>query len=112
MNYKKGAVWIDTIYGEPGDEIHFNGIYGRPVNNLTDAFAIALALDISRFEVVGQSYIVFTEPHIGEVWHGDNWMLNIGGRNISGTTIIGAKLCGSLTGEGAIFKNCVSIPQG
>ena len=95
--YDGAQVWINTVNGTAGTEVHVNGVADNPVNTIADAITIGNSVGLSRFNSSPDSVITFTEPHNEEIWMGSGWTLNLGGQDISQTHI---NHCNEVSGVG------------
>lgn len=105
--YENASVWVDSVNGTPGTLSNVVGTSTRPVDNMSDAKAIAVAQNLKSIVVLPGSSVTLTES-----W--DSYLINctgasvaLGGQSISGAIFIGGDISG--TGIGAnlqTFVNC------
>lgn len=106
--YDGGRIWIDTINGAAGSEDYVNGTVDNPVNNIADAATLSTSLGINRFDISPASVITLATDFVNYIFSGENWTLNLGGQDMSGSVIHGATLNGICTGAIAPdFSHCV-----
>lgn len=106
--YEGGAIWIDTVNGNPGTTDYESGTVFNPVDTLADANILAASLGISRFRMAPGSSIAFVASQQNQEFLGVGWTLALGGQNIANTSISGAVVSGIGTGVGRqYFINCL-----
>jgi len=98
IGYQDGAIWIDTVNGASGTTLGENGTVNNPVDNITDAIALAVAIGISRMRVASGSSVTLLAALDGYEIYNSNWTLALGGQSISNSCIIGASVTGIATG--------------
>lgn len=98
IGYQDGAVWIDTANGASGAVVGENGTVNNPVDNITQALALAVAIGITRLRVASGSSITLVAEMEGYEVYNCNWTLVLNGQSISDSCIIGADVTGIATG--------------
>lgn len=108
VGYENGSIWIDTVNGTSGTELYVNGTADNPVDTLTDAITISNNLGIKRFFIAQNSTLQFTETMNGYFLDGIDYTLDLNGQQVDGTTITGAVVFGTATGNGGslLFERC------
>jgi hypothetical protein len=77
-------IWIDTLIagdggsGTPGQVVGINGLQSNPVDNITDARALAGALGIRAFRVMGS--IALDQDYFN--WRFESWTLGTGTKGL------------------------------
>lgn len=106
--YENGSVWIDTVGGAAGTENYENGTSSNPVNTLTDAKVIALALGIKRFTILNGSSITLDSDLSDHAFFGEAWTLALGNEILDGIYVRGATVSGLMAGTGTfqVFEKC------
>ncbi len=108
QGYDNGQIWVDTVNGTAGTVDFENGTVENSVKSITDAKIIATSVGLSDFHIINGSTIVLGESTVNESYFGDNWILDLGGRDIKGAYFSGADISGvgtSLGGE-CHFEGC------
>lgn len=98
IGYEGGAIWIDTVNGVAGTTVGENGTVNNPVDSITDALALAVAIGITRLRVASGSSITLVAALEGYEIYNFNWTLALGGQSVSGSCIGGAAVSGICTG--------------
>lgn len=98
IGYAGGAIWIDTVNGAAGSVVGENGTVNNPVDNITDALALAVAIGITRMRVASGSTITLLAATEGYEIFNANWTLVLNSQSVSGSCIIGASVSGICTG--------------
>lgn len=113
-NTYRDGVTVDTANGTTGTDIGDYGIPQRPVDNLSDAYAIATnaRLNFNTFYMTsGSSVTLDASDYTNWVFKGapSLWTVALGGRTLTGTAISSARVSGELvnTGNRARFYDCV-----
>ncbi len=98
IGYEGGAIWIDTVNGVAGIVVGENGTVNNPVDSITDALVLAVAIGIVRLRVASGSSITLIAALEGYEIFNSNWTLALGGQSISKSCISGASVSGICTG--------------
>lgn len=98
IGYQDGAIWVDTVGGVGGTTVGEHGTVNNPVNNITDALALAVATKRVRIRVASGSTITLLAAVEGYEIYNANWTLVLNGKSISGSCILGAEVSGIATG--------------
>jgi hypothetical protein len=99
-------VFIDTVGGVPGTVVGVNGTPNNPVNNWTDAKAIAVALGVKQFRFRPDSEITLNSSAQNFVFYGAA-LIHLGGQDISDSLFVGSELIdGVSSGNDARFDSC------
>lgn len=107
VGYEGGAIWIDTVGGVAGTTVGENGTVNNPVDNITDALALAVATKRVRLRVASGSTITLLAALEGYEIYNANWSLVLNGQSISNSCVIGADVSGIATGASPPkFINC------
>lgn len=107
IGYQDGAIWIDTVNGVAGSVVGENGTVNNPVDNITDALSLAVAIGITRMRVASGSTVTLLAATEGYEIFNANWTLVLNGQSISGSCISGAAASGISTGASQPqFINC------
>lgn len=98
--YSGGFVFVNTISGTSGTEPFVNGVEVKPVDNITDALAIAnnVAVNSKQLKVLGASSIQLLAALEGFLIEGHGWSLDMNGQSVSGSHIAEADVSGIATG--------------
>ncbi len=113
--YEGGCIFVDTVLGSSGTTNFESGTNLNPLDNMTDANTIAVALSLSRFCIGSGSDITLVAAQNTQDFLGNNWILRMGGQSLSSTGIEGAEVHGICTGAlPPEFLNChmqsITIP--
>jgi hypothetical protein len=109
VGYANGEVWIDTVAGTAGTESFVNGVADNPVLTLADALTIATANKLTNFNIANGNTITLAGATTNKRFEGHEWILALGGQNISGTNFEGANaVTGTSSGTTDVqFEDCV-----
>ena len=109
VGYASGEVWIDTVSGVAGTESFVNGVADNPVLTLADALTIATANKLTNFNVANGNTITLASTTSNKRFEGHEWILALGGQDISGTNFEGANaITGTSSGTTDVqFEDCV-----
>jgi len=109
VGYANGEVWIDTAAGTAGTEAFVNGVADNPVLTLADALTIATANKLTNFNIANGNTITLAGATTTKRFEGHEWILALGGQNISGTNFEGANaVTGTSSGTTDVqFEDCV-----
>lgn len=106
VGYANGAVWIDTLTGTAGTESFVNGTADHASLTLADAITIATNIGLRNFEIGNGSTITLTTTTSNKVFYGHEWILALGGQDITSSMFIDAIISGTGTGLDAEFQTC------
>ena len=108
QGYEGGFIYIDTVEGTAGSDPYTNGTLDNPVNNMTDANSLAVALKMCCFKVTAGSILNFTASQEKQTFTGETYIVILGSQSISATTFHGSSLVsGIATGTIAPkFEDC------
>jgi len=95
--YDNATVFIDTVNGVAGTEIGVHGTSTNPSDNIADAFVIATANNIIRFEIMPGSTITMPANSTERRFAGESYSVALNGADIGGSRFTGA---GSVSGTG------------
>ena len=93
--YDNSTVYVDTVNGSAGTEIGVNGTSTNPSDSLTDAYIIATANNIIRFEIEPGSTITLPASSTNRVFSGSSYNILLNSADIEGSSFTGAS---SVTG--------------
>ena len=109
--YEGGAIWIDTALSNTNTVVGVDGTATNPVSTIGAANTLATATNLKIFQVAPNSTITLAATQSNQVFRGDNWNLELGGQDISGSHFYGAKsVTGIATGSSsANFHDCFTF---
>ena len=108
--YDNASVYVDTVNGTAGTLTGVNGTSTNPVDSLTDAFTIATANNLTRFEIIPGSAVTLPADSSSRSFVGRNWDLALNSADISSSYFEGAITTGIATGtvnEDPTFIGCL-----
>lgn len=104
VGYSNGAIWIDTVNGNPGTTPYVNGTADNPVSSLADALSLTGTLNINRFQVSQGSSIQFTSTMLNYEFNGIDYSVDFNGQIMGNIVITGANTQGiALEDTGSIL---------
>ena len=110
LGFVNGAVWIDTINGVSGTSDGI-GVIGNPVDNITDAKAIADNYGLKRYNSYPGSELTLTENVEYYEFLGFGYTFDQAGYKVTGTLIERAHITGigtwTDTGTRPVYRNCI-----
>jgi len=89
LGFVNGAVWIDTVSGVSGATGTI-GHLDNPVDNLADAYTIAAANNLRRYQIEPKSSITLPADSTDRSFMGDQYNVALNGSDIDGSTFSGA----------------------
>lgn len=106
--YEGGAIWIDTNASNTNTVRGIDGTATNPVSTMTAANTLAALTNLNTFNISPGSSITFSSNQNNQVFMGASWTLNLNGKQIIGTKIVGASVSGPASGVGTaqFFENC------
>jgi hypothetical protein len=117
VGYQDGAVWINTISGTAGTVAFTNGTADNPVDNLPDALTLLSAIGLNRIQVAQGSSLQFVQTMNNLEINGLDYIIDLNGQQVDNSTITGAVLTGTCTGNGGslLLERCklgdVTLPE-
>lgn len=93
-----GAVWIDTVSGNPGTTVGVHGHEGNPVSTFADAQAIAAAIGAKELRFSGDATLVAPLNGFTVIRHGgapSDSRINLGSQNVNDSRFVGCELLGT-----------------
>lgn len=117
VGYANGAIWIDTASGTAGTSAFVNGVADNPVDNLPDAITLSGILNIRRLQFVQGSSVQFVQTMDNYEMIGLDYTIDFNGQQVDNTTIMGAVIFGTCTGNGGslLLETCkvgpVTLPD-
>jgi hypothetical protein len=116
VGYANGSMWYSDD-GEAGAIAHKNAVADNPSNTIADIVTLKGLLNINRVEVAQGSTITFAQTMDNFAFNGIDYIIDLNGQQVDNTTIIGAVLTGTATGNGGslLLQDCkigtVSLPE-
>jgi hypothetical protein len=116
VGYEDGAIWIDTVNGQPGTTSYINGTADNPVDTLTDATALSASVGLNRFRLAPGSAITLAQSYNNYEFVGRSWSIDLNRQYISDSIIKGAYVTGTaMATSPPNFFNCdidgVTLPR-
>jgi len=101
VGYANGRVWVDTVHGVAGTEIHVNGVADNSVDTLADAITIADELNLHDFHMTSDSVFAPSSDFQNSNVYGIGYTVTLGNHDYAGTHIFHASpLTGKATTTG------------
>lgn len=112
--YVGGAIWLDTNVLNTNIRNFIDGTADNPVSTIEAAKIIADAVGLANIRLLPDSSITLSEDMLGFVFDGIQYSVDLGGRDISGSSFEGGAITGTGTGTTPEFLKCdmgvVTIP--
>ena len=105
VGYAGGQIWVDTVGGTAGIELHVNGVADNASLLWADALTIGAALNIKDFHIANGSGITLTANSDNYSIIGHGYTLALGGQSITNAYIFGGDVTGVGTGGGTVFED-------
>ena len=108
VGYANGRIWIDTVNGTAGTTPGVHGVADLPVDSWADALTLSASTGLTNFNLNQGSSITLTSAISYLNLTGLDYLLNLNGQQLDNTTIVGAVVFGTATGNGGsiLFERC------
>ena len=106
--YEGGSIWINTSTGAAGTVDFENCTVSNPGSNLPDALVVAGSVGLARLHFAQGSSVAFVQTMDNYELTGLDYIIDLGGQQVDNTTITGAVLFGTCTGNGGslLLERC------
>jgi hypothetical protein len=117
VGYAEGAIWVDTVAGTSGTTPFVHGVADNPVDNLADAITLSGTMGIRRLHFAQGSSVQFVQTMDNFELTGLDYTIDFNGQQVDNTTINGAVIFGTCTGNGGslLLETCkvgpVTLPD-
>lgn len=98
VGYSQGAIWVDTLGSNTGAVPFIDGTADNKVNSYANAKAIALAVDLNKYEFSPLNSITIDQSHAADAFFGSNYALDLNNQ-APPTLIQGAEVTGIANGS-------------
>jgi len=107
INFNDGIVWVDAAFGSSGTD-YPKGTAVHPVDNLSDALAIASSRNIHRLHMLGS--FTLSDSIAGYTVYGEylNTDIDLNSKSVSGTVFHMCDLWGTVNGSITCFNCSIS----
>jgi hypothetical protein len=116
VGYALGAIWYNDSVANTNTEAYVDGVADNPISTMTAFNTLSASTGLDRMEISPGSTVTLAATQNNQVFSGDQWTLDLGGQDITGSKFIGAAngVIGTASGVFPFFKECsmgdASIP--